>query len=408
MSARLAIGVGGGVAVAASRAARRVREAVRAEVARGVREGIFPGAVVAVVRGSERLLLEAFGRAQVTPAPRPMTVETVFDLASVAKPFTATAVLHLCERGALELDGRVATWLPQFPAGGKEEVTIRHLLAHASGLPAWEMLYLPAPREARAAEARRVRGAACRTIPQAVARICATPSSSAPGARVDYSDLGFIILGHLIERLGGLPLGRYVRQHVTGPLGLRATRFRPPRAWRPRCAATEVGNAYERARAAALGLGRRFAWRTHLLRGEVHDGNAWHLGRGVAGHAGLFGTASDLVRFGGAMLRTGRAASARLLPAALIAEAARDQVPGVPGGPRGLGWSLQGQPFAGARASPGAFGHTGFTGTSMLVDPARDLVIVLLTNRVHPGVADDAISAFRPAFHDAVIEAVDG
>lgn len=382
---------------------RRVREAVRAMLARGT-GGVFPGAVAAVARGRDWLALEAVGHAQVTPVRRPMTTETIFDLASLTKPVaTATAVLQLYAGGIIDLDAPVARYLPAFGRGRPaRRVTVRQMLAHSSGLPAWEMLYLPSPRISR----RRGRGArACRSIPQAVRRIGATPLHAPPGRRDEYSDLGFIVLGHLVERLAGMSLGAYAQQHIFRPLEMRATRFAPPRSWRARCAATEMGNVFERARAAEQGLGRRFRWRRHLLRGEVHDGNAWYVGRGVAGHAGLFGTASDLVRFGRAMLRGG----ARVLPPAIVAEAVRDH--GAPRAEirRGLGWVVKGgSMYAGRRASPAAHGHTGFTGTSLLIDPPRELIIVLLTNRVHPSALGTAINAFRPAFYDAVIEAVDG
>ncbi len=384
--------------------ARRVREAVRAQVMAGLAGGVFPGAVATVARGRDRLVLEAFGHAQVAPRRVAMTVETIFDLASVTKPVaTATAILQLWERGVIDLDASVADYLPRFARAGKEAVTIRHLLAHTAGLPAWEMLYIPS-----ASVGDGKRRPACRSIEEGVARICATPAGTAPGTRVEYSDLGFIVLGHLVQRLSGWSLDRYARRHIFGPLGMKRTRFVPPRSWRPRCAATEIGNAYERAKAAEAGLGRRFPWRSYLLRGEVHDGNAWHLGCGIAGHAGLFGTATDLARFGMAMLRGGALDRVRILRAETVAEATKNQTPGLGPEPRGLGWALRGWPFVGTRASPAAFGHTGFTGTSLVVDPQRDLVIVLLTNRVHPLVKDRTISGFTSAFHDAVIEAFDG
>jgi CubicO group peptidase (beta-lactamase class C family) len=333
-----------------------------------------------------------------------MTVTTVFDIASLTKPVaTTTAVLQLCERGLLDLDERVAAYLPAFATGGKEGVTIRHLLNHTSGLPAWELLYLPG----RAAGGRP--GARpCRSIAGAVARICEMPVNRPPGREVVYSDLGFIVLGHLVERLAGTSTHAYTRRFIFGPLSMKHTRYTPPRSWWPRCAATEEGNAYERVKAAEQGMGRWFAWRTQVLRGQVHDGNAWHVGHGVAGHAGLFSTAADVTRFAQAMLRGGALAGRRVLSRESIAEATRDQTPGLNPGRRGLGWSLSGWTFFGTRASPLAFGHTGFTGTSLLIDPERELVVVLLTNRVHPSAQGAGLLEFRPAFHDAVIEAVDG
>lgn len=385
-------------------AARRVRDAVQEQVARGIAQGVFPGAVVAIVQGRTRLVFQAFGHAQVVPRPRPMTTGTIFDLASVTKPVaTATALLQLWEQGTIDLDASVAAYLPRFAQGGKAAVTIRHLLAHTSGLPAWEMLYLPGtPGE------NGKRAPACRSIGQAVARICATPAQTPPGSKVEYSDLGFIILGHIGARLGGLSLDDHVRRRIFEPLGMRWTRFAPPRSWRSTCAATEVGNIYEQAKARAQGLGRRFPWRTHVLRGEVHDGNAWYVGEGVAGHAGLFGTAADLANFGTAMVREGTLSGVRLLSPHTVTEATRNQTPGLDPDLRGLGWALKGWRFLGTRVSPSVFGHTGFTGTSIAMDPARHLVIVLLTNHVHPRADSAAIQDFRPAFHDAVIEALDG
>lgn len=386
------------------RTARRVSETVRACLSEGITRGVFPGAVVMVMHDRATLARRAYGHAQVVPRRIAVRRDTVFDLASVTKPVaTTTAILKLWARGALDLDTPVSTYLPAFAQAGKERVTARHLLAHTSGLPAWEMLYLPGPRGAAGAARR-----ACRSVEEAVRRICATPLEAPPGKRVEYSDLGFIVLGHLVERLSGESLDGLLRRHVFGPLGMRRTRFCPPVSWRSRCAATEVGNAYERSRAAEQGLGRRFHWRTGVIRGQVHDGNAWHLGRGVAGHAGLFGSADDLARFGLAMLSGGRLGPARVLPEEIVAESTRGQTPGLGPEPRGLGWALKGWPFLGAKASRAAFGHTGFTGSSLLVDPARRLVVVLLTNRVHPRADSTAIEQFRPAFHDAVIEALDG
>lgn len=386
------------------RTTHRVSETVRACLSEGIARGVFPGAVVVVLHEGATLVRHACGHAQVVPRRIPMRLDTVFDLASVTKPVaTTTAVLGLWARGALDLDTPVSTYLPAFAQAGKERVTARHLLAHTSGLPAWEMLYLPGPRGAAGAGHR-----ACRSINEAVRRICATPLEAPPGTRVEYSDLGFIVLGHLVERLNREPLDVPLRRHVFGPLGMRRTRFCPPVSWRSFCAATEVGNVYERSRAAEQGLGLRFRWRIGVIRGQVHDGNAWHLGRGVAGHAGLFGSADDLARFGLALLGGGRLGSARVLPEEVVSEALRSQTHGLGPGARGLGWALKGSPFLGAKTSRAAFGHTGFTGTSLLVDPQRRLVVVLLTNRVHPRADSTAIDRFRPRFHDAVIEALGG
>jgi len=358
-------------------------------VEQGMAAGTFPGAVVHVRRDARVVWHHAFGWAAVTPRRRTMRSDAVFDLASLTKPIaTATAVLQLVEHGILQLDHPVADYLPAFEASGKQAVTVRHLLTHTSGLPAWIRLYL------------RVR-----TPAEALRYICALSPGAAPGSRVEYSDLGFIVLGELVRACGELSLDRYLDARIAPLVGWRRTRFRPPAAWRPRCVATEAGNEFERAAAGAEGEG--FRWRTGVICGEVHDGNSYYLYRGVAGHAGLFSTAEEVGRFGQIMLDFGATPHGAVLARRTVAEATRDQT-GQLEEARGLGWRCRrGSPFMGVRASSEAFGHTGFTGTSLFVDPPRALVVVLLTNRVHPRAATTAIETFRAQFHDAVIEAIE-
>ena len=370
-----------------------VNSAQFAQVQRLVEQGMaaetFPGAVVHVRQDARVVWHHAFGWAAVTPRRRTMRSDAVFDLASLTKPIaTATAVLQLVEHGILQLDHPVADYLPGFEASGKQAVTVRHLLTHTSGLPAWIRLYL------------RVR-----TPAEALRYICALSPGAAPGSRVEYSDLGFIVLGELVRACGELSLDRYLDARIAPLVGWRRTRFRPPAAWRPRCVATEAGNEFERAAAGAEGEG--FRWRTGVICGEVHDGNSYYLYRGVAGHAGLFSTAEEVGRFGQIMLDFGATPHGAVLARRTVAEATRDQT-GQLEEARGLGWRCRrGSPFMGVRASSEAFGHTGFTGTSLLVDPPRALVVVLLTNRVHPRAATTAIETFRAQFHDAVIEAIE-
>jgi len=370
-----------------------VSSAQFAQVQRLVEQGMaaetFPGAVVHVRQDARVVWHHAFGWAAVTPRRRTMRSDAVFDLASLTKPIaTATAVLQLVEHGILQLDHPVADYLPGFEASGKQTVTVRHLLTHTSGLPAWIRLYL------------RVR-----TPAEALRYICALSPGAAPGSRVEYSDLGFIVLGELVRACGELSLDRYLDARIAPLVGWRRTRFRPPAAWRPRCVATEAGNEFERAAAGAEGEG--FRWRTGVICGEVHDGNSYYLYRGVAGHAGLFSTAEEVGRFGQIMLDFGATPHGAVLGRRTVAEATRDQT-GQLEEARGLGWRCRrGSPFMGVRASSEAFGHTGFTGTSLLVDPPRALVVVLLTNRVHPRAATTAIETFRAQFHDAVIEAIE-
>src|SRR3989454_8930581 len=324
---------------------------VRRLVEQALAAGIFPGAVVHVRREHRIEWQQAFGWAAVTPRRRAMRPDAVFDLAALTNPLaTATAVLQLWEQKALDPDRPVADYLPAFGASGKQAVTVRHLLTHTSGLPAWIRLYLHA-----------------QTPQEALRHICALPPQSPPGARVEYSDLGFIVLGELVRARGGLPLDSHLDARIAPLVGWRRTRFRPPAAWRPRCVATEAGNEFERAAAGAEGKG--FRWRTGVICGEVHDGNSYYLYRGVAGHAGLFSTAEEVGRFGQIMLDFGATPHGAVLGRRTVAEATRDQT-GQLEEARGLGWRCRrGRPFLGGRGSSGGFGHPGFTGTSPFLDP---------------------------------------
>ncbi len=366
--------------------------AAEALVEEAARSGQCAGAVVHLRQHGEVRWHRAYGWAEVTPRRRPMRAEMIFDLASLTKPLvTVTGVLQLRERGLLDLDRAVDEWVPGFGGAGKSGVTIRHLLTHTSGLPAWERLYL------------RVR-----TPEEAVAAICRTAPLTPPGTQVTYSDLGFLILGELLRRHGGLPLEDYVGTHIAPPLGWEWTRYRPPAGWREWCVATEVGNGYEREMAAAAGEGDGFSWRSETIVGEAHDGNSHYLFEGVAGHAGLFSTAEEVGRYGQALLDGGRGPHGALLRPASITEMTSDQSAGAGGEGYGLGWRIaRGNPsLFGPQPSPQAFGHTGFTGTSLVVDPARALVIVLLTNRVHPSADTPGFMAFRQAFHTTVMGAL--
>lgn len=321
-----------------------------------------------------------------------MRAEMVFDLASLTKPLvTVTGILQLWERGILDLDRPAEEALPGFGQAGKSAVTIRHLLTHTSGLPAWVRFYLRA-----------------RTPEEAIAAICRTAPLTPPGSQVTYSDLGFLILGEVLRRHGRFSLDDYAQTHITPALRWQWTRYRPPAPWREWCAATEVGNAYEQRMAAEAGEGEGFAWRAETIIGEAHDGNCYYLFEGVSGHAGLFSTAEEVGRYGRALLDGGHGPGGRLLQAETVAEMIRDQSAGAVGEGYGLGWRIaRGNPsLFGARPSAQAFGHTGFTGTSLVVDPSRALIIVLLTNRVHPSAETPRFAAFRQGFHEAVMDAV--
>lgn len=345
----------------------------------GIADGAFPGAVALIARGDIVGWHVARGDAQVVPYRRGTTLETLYDLASVTKITAALPVaLALYQRGRLALDDPVNSVVPEFRGSERRAVTFRHLLAHTSGLPAWKALYL----EASSRDAM-------------LAAICRTPLAAAPGAAVEYSDLGIILLGVALERLGGRPIDVLVADAVVGPLELTQTMYTPPATLRDRCAATEVGNDYERDKVGADGAG--FPWRKHVLVGEVHDGNAYYGLQGIAPHAGLFSTAWEVATIALQWLRPGA-----LIPEAIRREATSDQRRGAAGYPRGLGWVLHHDGTFFDALSPRSFGHTGFTGTSLAVDPDADLIAVLLTNRVHFGGANTKIQEFRPRFHAAV------
>ncbi len=342
-----------------------------------VAAGAAPGAVVAVsVRGQR--FIHGTGRLA-GDDPRPPGPGTVYDLASLTKVVALTTGLMLAvDDGLLGLDDPVARHLPSFRGPGKEHVTIRHLLTHSAGLPAHRRLWTETPHWSTA-----------------LLLVNATPLDTVPGARTVYSDLGAIVLTQVLERVTGRPLDAYLAERVFRPLGMRATRFRPPVAWLPRAAPTEDD-----------------PWRGRVLRGEVHDENAAWLG-GVSGHAGLFGDARDLVRFGEWLLAgvtggTGGGTTDWPVPPPRSAREFVRRQAVVPGSSRALGWDTPSPgSSAGTRLSPASYGHTGFTGTSIWTDPTRGLVVVLLTNRVHPSRANQRHAALRPLVADRAAELAD-
>jgi CubicO group peptidase (beta-lactamase class C family) len=368
-------------------------ERARTLLRRGIEERAFPGVVALVAQRGEILARWALGHAQIEPAGsvRPMTPDTIFDLASVTKPIAgATATLILLEHGALSLDDAVCRFLPEFAGNGKEEITIRHVLTHTTGLPSWLPLYTVARDPA----------AALRAIAQA-------PLDTRPGTAVSYSDLGFALLAFVVARIASEPFEQFVAKEILGPLEMKDARFRPDAALRDRIAATERGNRWEEAMVSQSG--RSFeGWREHVQIGEVNDGNTFYALDGVSSHAGLFATADDLHAFAQSWLGGG------LLSSATLAEATSDQTAGLPRG-RGLGWGLlrkgrkppeePGYRAYGDLLGPRTYGHTGFTGTSIAIDPDRELVVILLTNRVHPDAGASGLDAIRPRFHNLIATA---
>ncbi len=312
----------------------------------GLKRGRAPGAVVLVVRHDAIAFRRAYGARSLQPTRTPMTADTVFDLASLTKPLaTATAVMVLLEQGKLRLSDRVAKHLPEFGRRGKETITVEQLLLHTSGLIADNAL----------ADYREGRAAAFKKIDDL--RLV-----SEPGTRFVYSDVGYAVLGRLVERLSGETLDAFAQKHVWGPLRMRDTGFKLDKARAGRAAPTE-----------------RIAGT--FLRGEVHDPRARALG-GVAGHAGLFGTADDVGRFARMLLNGGELDGQRVLRPETVRLMTAPRP--VPGGQRALGWDVR-TAYSGNRGALFAgFGHTGFTGTSLWVDPPSRTAVVFLSNRVHP------------------------
>lgn len=334
----------------------------------------MPGAVAVVRERGQEVVSVAVGDAVVTPERIPATADTIFDLASLTKPLATTLLLLLeLEAGRVTLDTPVSSLLPEFDRADKRRITLAQLATHTSGLPKWIPLSVAADAPAHA-----------------IATIAALPLDYPTGTRVVYSDPNYIALGAAVERLGGAPLDALFAERIARPLELRATGFCPDRSLRPRIAASETGNAYEREMAGdagAIGAG----WRTGVIWGDVHDGNAWFLG-GVAGHAGLFGTAGEAARLAAQFLPGSRL----LAKSATLALARTNASPGLDEH-RSIGWMLASTPdcSAGPSMPPTAFGHTGFTGTSVWVDPDADRIVVLLTNRTHPVYAAPPMTEIR-------------
>jgi CubicO group peptidase (beta-lactamase class C family) len=317
-----------------------------------------------------------------------VTVHTVYDLASLTKVVgLTTAMMQLVEEGLVGLDTAAVRYVPAF---SHPEVTVRQLLTHSSGLPAWKPFF----RQVHTRE-------------EMFGFVNAEPLEAPPGTRTAYSDVGTMVLTEVVEHVMGERLDRYLNIHLFRPLGMRETRYLPPASWRSRIAPTEEDTT----------------WRHRLVWGEVHDENAAAMG-GISGHAGLFGTAPDLAKFAQMMLRGGRtdgptdrrsgapahrrtAAAAEIVGAETIAMFTRVQQPGFSS--RALGWDTpDGENSAGSRMSPHAFGHTGFTGTSLWIDPDQDLFVILLTNRVYPTRENPRISGVRRRVADLAVEIAQG
>jgi len=341
-----------------------------------------PGAVVLVRLGERRVFHEAYGFARTVPRAEPMTRDTVFDLASLTKPVcTGLLAMRFWQEGRIRLDQRLSTWFPCAQDPAKHRITVRDLLCHRSGLPAWRPFHEGVASDACPVPASQVRD-----------RLLAEPLESEPGSRETYSDLGFMLLGWILEAQGGAGLGTLFREWVAAPLGIPGAGFR--------------GVGEEDARregACSVAATEACPWRGRVLCGQVHDENCYLLG-GVAGHAGLFSSAVDLDRIVLEIFRGRGGGSGVFLPDG-VAEFFRRPPPGC-GRSYALGWDTPtpGRSSSGGHFSADSYGHTGFTGTSVWMDFSRQVGVVLLTNRVHPSRENNAIREFRPRVHDLIMQ----
>lgn len=361
-----------------------------------IESGDFPSAVYVVAEHGRQVFADALGQAVREPEAHTASLETIYDLASLTKPLvTGLLCARLVQSGQLSLDSSVANYLVEFDRPDKDGITVRELLTHSSGLPAWRPLYIIAKGERDGA----------------IGAIANQPLEYKPGERVVYSDLGFIVLGILLERLTGKPLAQLAQFEIFEPLKLRSTFFYPSQAVRTGVAACEGGNAYEREMCERDHAEPTYAdWRTGVIWGEVHDGNAHFLG-GAAGHAGLFSTAGETLRLANQFI----GGLSELLSKDTCELFRRNMTAGM-NEARSFAWQLGAtkDSTAGPSLPPDAFGHTGFTGTSCWIDAAAERVYILLTNRTHARSLPFAnINQVRRDFHTiaakalTVIEALD-
>lgn len=320
----------------------------------------LPGAVVVVGQGDAIHYRKAYGQRAILPTPEPMTLDTIFDMASLTKVVaTTSAVMTLVEDGRIRLTDPVAQYIPEFAKYGKDRITVRHLLTHMSGLrPDVDLVDPWVGYDA--------------AIKLATEEVLMAP----PGRRFVYSDIGFFLLADIVTRVTKQPFDRYVNDRVFAPLGMDETGFNPPEALRPRIAPTETCTQYGWPCAGPDAT---------MLRGVVHDPTARRMG-GVAGHAGLFSTADDMATFARMLLRGGEFGGRRVMSALTVARMTSPSTPVEEANVRGLGWDIDSSYSAnrGELLPIGSFGHTGFTGTSIWVDPSTQIWVVFLSNRLHP------------------------
>ena len=366
-------------------ASRAISDFLRLRIA----AGDFPSAVYVVAETGHAVFGDVLGNSVIQPAKHAATLNTIYDLASLTKPLvTGLLCAQFVESAELTLEQSVATYLPEFNRPDKSAITIRQLLTHTSGLPAWRPLYLLSD-----------------SVAGALAAIANEPLEYKPGDRVVYSDLGFITLGFLMQRLSGQPLADLAEQKIFQPLQLQNTFFNPKEALRTGIAACETGNAYERDVCERdFQSNQQSQWRSEVIWGQVHDGNAYFLG-GAAGHAGLFSNAEETLMIANQFI----GGQSRLLSKETCESFRQNMTPGL-NEARSFGWQLAAtkDSTAGLALPTDAFGHTGFTGTSCWIDAEHQRVFILLTNRTHQRALPFAnINGVRREFHTLAVAALE-
>ena len=333
-------------------------------IQQGISERVFPGAVAYIVERGNLSYFEASGHRMIEPAIKPMQRDTIFDLASLTKPIViSTLILRLAESGDLDLHAPIQYYLPEL---AHREVTILHLLTHTSGLPAWRALYLETGSN-----------------DQVVSHLGQMSLENPPGVNVEYSCLGYILLGKFIEHITGKPLDRLVEEQIFQPLDMPKTRYNPPGAWTDICAATEDSSSFER----RMVNYQRYDWREGVVIGVVHDENAHFLG-GISGNAGLFSTAEDVAKYCQMLINGGDG----VLTERSISQMAAVRTIGL-NESRSIGWIV---------LEDGSLYHSGFTGTSIRVNLENKSFVILLTNRVHPSAFGPSMVDFRAKFHQKI------
>lgn len=360
-----------------------------------VAQGVFPGAVLLVGREEEIIYEQAFGSRSLVPDKSPMQPETIFDLASLTKPLaTSVAIMLLMREKKIHLEDRVTRFFPTFGVFGKNRTTLRQLLNHSAGLAAWKPFY---EEILKAEKAGKINFVASRAAQQYVlGQIHRDRPENPPGTQSLYSDLGYMILGEIVEAISAATLDRFCRDKIFKPLGLRSTAF---------VDLTQIRTKKLQPVEEMIAPTENCPWRKKILCGEVHDDNAYAMG-GVVGHAGLFSCAGDIHQLLARLSRCLRGKDP-FLPQALVEEFCRKDE-AVKGSTYALGWDTPSSSHSasGSHFAPRSVGHLGFTGTSVWWDQEKNCHVILLSNRVHPSRKNEKIRDFRPYIHDLIMQTI--